>query len=54
MIKVMFVDKENLEDEIGKIKDIKWVTQNGNTYTIIYEYHEKKKIKVIDKAMLGI
>lgn len=55
-IKVEFVDKENLEEVIKNIgdKNIKWITQNGEQYTVIYEEYKKESIQVWDKSVLGI
>ena len=55
-IKIKFVDKEYLEEEIRIIKgqNIKWITQNGDQYTIIYEEHKNKKLKTINKSDLAL
>ena len=52
-IAVKFADKENLEKIVNEIKldDIKWITQNGDEYTIIYKVYEKQKIQVVDKSL---
>lgn len=54
-IKVEFTDKENLEEVIKNIgdKNIKWITQSGEQYTIIYEENKPGKIEVWDKSLLG-
>lgn len=55
-IKVKFVNKECLEEEIKTIKgqNIKWITQNDDQYTIIYEDHENKNLKTISKNILNL
>lgn len=55
-IKVKFTNKENLETVINEIKqkDIRWVTQNGDEYTILYEVNEVEEIKTMDKNILGL
>lgn len=55
-IKVKFVDKEHLEEEIKTIKPqyIKWLTQNGEQYTIIYEEHKNGRIQVLSKEQFGL
>lgn len=55
-IKVEFADKENLEEVIKNIgdKNIKWITQSGDQYTVIYEEYKKESIQVWDKSVLGI
>lgn len=55
-IKVKFVDKEHLEKEIKTIKEqhIKWITQSGDQYTIIYEEYKPGKLKSFNKKELGL
>lgn len=55
-IKIKFVDKEYLEEEIRTIKgqNIKWITQNGDQYTIIYEECKNEKLKTISKSDLAL
>ncbi len=55
-IKVEFVNKENLEEVIKNIgdKNIKWITQSGDQYTIIYEEYKPGKLKSFNKKELGL
>ncbi len=55
-IKVEFANKENLETVIKNIggANIKWITQSGEQYTIIYEEHTTGTMQVWDKSVLGI
>lgn len=55
-IKAKFTNKENLETAINEVKlsSIRWVTQSGNDYTILYEECENKKIKMLSKSDLGL
>ena len=55
-IKVEFANKENLEVIIKNIggANIKWITQSGEQYTIIYEENKPGKIKTMDKSLLGL
>ena len=55
MIKIKFTNKENLENDINEIsKQIKWITQYRDQYTIIYEVQDKKKFKTLNKNTLGL